>query len=238
MTTNPPINLWSSPDHARDYLERADSISHRTEGEAALLEFIPEDARRILDLGTGDGRLLALVKKHLAAQSLVKHTSHQPEAVAIDFSPSMLEAARKRFAEDSSVTVIAHNFDEPLPDLRLAKTDLANAGLQNLGKFDAVISCFAIHHVVDERKRALYAEIHALLNPGGVFCNLEHVASPNPRLHEEFLRRIGFTVETEDPSNKLLDVETQLQWLREIGFEDVDCHWKWRELALLAGRRP
>jgi tRNA (cmo5U34)-methyltransferase len=57
-------------------------------------------------------------------------------------------------------------------------------------------------------------------------------------LHEEFLLRIGFTVETEDPSNKLLDLETQLGWLREIGFTDVDCLWKWRELALLAGRRP
>jgi tRNA (cmo5U34)-methyltransferase len=56
-------------------------------------------------------------------------------------------------------------------------------------------------------------------------------------LHEEFLHGIGYTPETEDPSNKLLEMETQLQWLREIGFADVDCVWKWRELALLVGRK-
>jgi tRNA (cmo5U34)-methyltransferase len=247
MTANSPINLWSSPDHVRDYLERADSISHRTEGESTLLEFIPEDAHRILDLGTGDGRLLALVKEDLARKSLLEKGQHrksekldstelprlEPESVAVDFSPSMLEAARQRFAADSSVTVISHNLDEPLTSV-----SLASAPSRSLGKFDAIISCFAIHHLVHERKRALYAEVHDLLNPCGIFCNLEHVSSPTPRLHEEFLHHIGYTVETEDPSNKLLDVETQLHWLRELGFVDVDCHWKWRELALLAGRKP
>ena len=212
MTATQPVNLWTSSEHAREYLDRADSISHRTEGEGALLEFIPAGTRRILDLGTGDGRLLALVRKSFP----------DTEAVALDFSPAMLEAARNRFVEESSVRIVAHNLDNPLPAL---------------GKFDAVISSFAIHHLLHERKRALYAEIYGLLNPGGVFCNLEHVASVSPRLHKEFLERIGFTVETEDPSNKLLDVETQLGWLREIGFAEVDCHWKWRELALLAGRR-
>jgi len=206
------VNLWTSSEHVNDYLQRADLISHRGEGEAALLEFIPHGTRRILDLGTGDGRLLALVRR--------EHP--ETEAVAMDFSPAMLEAARKRFAEDEHVTVIEHNLDAPLPVL---------------GKFDAVISSFAIHHLVHERKRALYGEVHASLNAGGLFCNLEHVASPTQRLHEEFLSRNGFTRDTEDPSNKLLDVETQLGWLREIGFLDVDCHWKWRELALLAGRR-
>lgn len=207
------VNLWSSSEHALDYLNRADSISHRGEGEAALLEFVPPDARRILDLGTGDGRLLALVKRD---------RSHV-EAIALDFSPAMLEAARKRFAGDATITVLAHDLDVPLP-------------ASKLGRFDAVVSSFAIHHLEHPRKRALYAEVYSLLNARGVFCNLEHVASPTPALHEEFLSRSGFKPETEDPSNQLLDVETQLGWLRQIGFLDVDCHWKWRELALLAGR--
>ncbi len=213
MTAIKPVNLWTSDEHAREYLVRADTISHRGEGEAALLECIPANVRRILDLGTGDGRLLALVRREYP----------DTDAVAVDFSPTMLEQAEKRFAEDPRVTVLAHNLDAPLPPL---------------GMFDAVISSFAIHHLVHERKRELYSEIFRMLNTGGVFCNLEHVASPSARLHEEFLTRIGFTVETEDPSNKLLALETQLEWLREIGFADVDCLWKWRELALMVGGRP
>jgi SAM-dependent methyltransferase len=140
--------------------------------------------------------------------------------VAIDFSPTMLEKARIRFADDQNVTVIEHNFDVSLPDL---------------GKFDAVVSSFAIHHVADDRKRSLYAEIFELLEPGGIFCNLEHVASATPALHEKFREALGISDSPDDPSNQLLDVETQLRWFREIGFTDADCYWKWRELALLVG---
>jgi len=206
------INLWTSAEHALDYLGRADSIPHRVEGESILLEFIPAGVRRVLDLGTGDGRLLAIVK--------LAHP--EASAVAMDFSPAMLDAARQRFRGDASIAILEHNLEDPLPPS---------------GKFDAVVSSFAIHHLIHERKRSLYAEIYDSLTPGGVFCNLEHVASPTPELHEEFLRRIGYSLETEDPSNKLLDVETQLGWLRETGFMDVDCQWKCRELALVTGRR-
>ncbi len=206
------VNLWSEADHARDYLERRPSIPHREEGFGVLLEFLGPAPRRVLDLGTGDGFLLALIRdSHPGATG-----------VAVDFSPEMLGRARARFAAEPAVTVVEHDLSRPLPD--------------EWGTFDAVVSSFAIHHVDHPRKRALYGEVSERLEPGGVFCNLEHVESATPELHEAFLTAIGSP--KDDPSNQLLDVETQLRWLRELGFEQVDCHWKWRELALLAGVKP
>jgi tRNA (cmo5U34)-methyltransferase len=205
-------NRWRSDDHASAWLELLPTLPHIDEADAALLEWLPERVDRFLDLGTGNGRLISLL---LDARPTAR-------AVGLDFSPVMLDAVRRRFADDGRVEVIEHDIDEPLP---------------LLGPFCAVVSALAIHHCPDERKRELYAEAHDLLRPGGVFLNLEHVASPNDRLHESFLAAVGTTPEEDDPSNILLDVETQLRWLREIGFADVDCHWKWREVALLAGVR-
>ena len=50
-----------------------------------------------------------------------------------------------------------------------------------------------------------------------------------------FPNAIGYTPKTESKSDKVLPMETQLNWLREIGFVDVDCYWKWLEMALLIG---
>jgi SAM-dependent methyltransferase len=207
------MNEWQSAAHAAAYLERAGQIPHRASGEATLLEEIPCLVRRVLDLGSGDGRLLNMV---LDARSGAR-------GVALDFSPAMLDRLRARFGARPDVTIIDH--------------DLA-AALPGLGTFDVVVSSFAIHHLVHPRKRELYEEVWALLEPGGVFCNLEHVASATAAGHARFLAAMSTRPEDEDPSNKLLDVHAQLEWLREIGFVDVDCYWKWRELALLAGRKP
>ncbi len=212
---NSATSEWQTIEHALAYLARADKLPHRTEGEKALLEQIPQNAKRVLDLGTGDGRLLALVKLN----------NPSVDGVALDFSEPMLDQAKKRFGQDKNVTIVKHDFSLPLPR-------------KQLGSFDVVVSSLAIHHLTHPRKKQLYTEIFNLLNPKGVFCNLEHVSSATENLHLKFLAATGLTPETEDPSNKLLDVETQLHWLRQIGFVDVDCDWKWLEIALLVGSKP
>jgi len=137
----------------------------------------------------------------------------------------MLKRARKRFENNNSVEIVKHDLNLPLP-LNLWK------------KFDLVISGLAIHHLFDERKKQLYTEIFELLKPNGVFLNMEHVASATPELHQKFLTAVGLTPETDDPSNKLLDVHTQLEWLKQIGYTQVDCQYKWLEIAILKATKP
>ncbi len=208
-----PQNRWPDVDHALAYLAKADTIPHRAEGTAVFVELLPEAVGRVMDLGTGDGRLLDLV---LTARP-------RASGVGLDLNAEMLARARKRFAGDDRVVIVEHDLDDPLPDG---------------GSFDAIVSSFAIHHVADERKRTLYVECFDRLRPGGAFLNLEHVASPTVGLHDDFLAELGIAPADDDPSNLLAPVEDQLRWLRDAGYTDVDCHWKWRELALLVGVRP
>ncbi|HEY6886236.1 MAG TPA: class I SAM-dependent methyltransferase [Solirubrobacter sp.] len=205
---------WSDRDHVRFYLARVDGMPHRAEGDAVLEEEVPLDALRILDLGCGDGRLSALLR------------IRRPDAhvTMLDVSPPMLTAARQRFGDDPRAEIRVHDLADPLP------SDLVD--------LDAVVSGFAIHHLEDDRKRTLYAECLAALRPGGVFCNLEHVASSTPARHAEFLAALDLEPGQEDPSNRLVPADVQVGWLTDIGFADADVLWRWRELALLAAVRP
>ena len=90
----------------------------------------------------------------------------QASGVFVDFSEHMIEAAKQKTDNHRAAFIVQD----------LATKDWTQS-VSGHALFDLVLSGLAIHHLPDERKRELYHEIFDLLKPGGLFLNLEHVAS-------------------------------------------------------------
>lgn len=211
MSDHAVAHRWDDPDHAKDYLANRQEVPHRTEGEATLVEALGPRVERVLDLGAGDGRVLATV--------LAAHPG--AGGVALDHNPAMLDTARSRFAGETDVTVVDHDLSIALPS--------------SLGTFDAVVSALAIHHFDEERRTALYREIAALLRPGGVFADLDLVCSTTEALHDRFAEQTPWGRNPDVAWDRHPTLTQRLDWVAGAGFTDVDCLWKWREMALVVG---
>jgi cyclopropane fatty-acyl-phospholipid synthase-like methyltransferase len=211
MNQATPVGGWGDEQQVGWYLERIRRLDARQAGERMLVDALPAAPASVLDLGCGDGALLALTMQHRPSIE---------RGVGLDRSAPMLARARERFAGD--------------PRVGVREADL-NDTITAFGTFDVIVSGFAIHHLPHERKRALFREIDASLEPGGVFANLEVVASETPELHAAFLAAIGRTAD--DPEDRLATIEDQSAWLRDAGLRNVGCLWRWRGFALLVAER-
>ncbi len=204
-----------------------------------VLAFTGRPIDRVLDLGSGSGVLASAVLDRFPGATMV----------LADFSEPMLEAGRPRFPS-------------PPHHLRVVdfSTPLWTDAVRDLAPFDAVVSGFAIHHQPDESKRRIYAEIFELLAPGAPFVHIEHVASATPWIEHQFNELLvdrmyaydqqtgggrtreqvadDYVYRPDKAANILAPLETQLQWLRQIGYLDVDCLFKIYELCLFIGRKP
>ncbi len=196
--------------------------------------------QRFLDIGCGDGVLGAALLERFSGSS----------GVLLDFSEPMLLAAREKLhAQASRLTFIQSDYGDAAWVTQVSE----------YAPFDAIVSGFSIHHQPDERKRRVYSEIYDLLAPGGIFVNLEHVASRTPwgqtlfdecfidslvkyhhrsetgRTREQIASE--FYERDDKKANILASVDDQCAWLRTIGFTDVDCYFKVFELAVFGGRK-
>jgi ubiquinone/menaquinone biosynthesis C-methylase UbiE len=233
-----PGSSWTDVDVSRWFLdERRRAVPLGDEQVDIMLRvarrFVPQPAR-VIDLGCGDGFVARAILSEFP-------TAH---ALLIDHSEPMLGRAHEAMSPFSGRYEIRHgNLNESLPPQ------------VGDGPFDLIVSGYAIHHLPTARKRSRYQEVFDLLRPGGLFVNVEHVASATPALQGIFdeayidhfaavTGRDRTEVEREyhgrpDKADNILEpVEAQIGWLREIGFQEADCYFKWLELAVFGGRKP
>ncbi|HEY7278780.1 MAG TPA: class I SAM-dependent methyltransferase, partial [Trebonia sp.] len=157
------VSFWKSreSDHARRDAERRVLM-------AELLPFAVDEPFTFVDLGAGTGAASRTVLDHFTAA----------HAVLADFSSQMMaqgEVELKPYA--GRYTYV--------------EFDLTAAGAwptSIAGPVDAVISSLSVHHLKDERKQSLFAEILAHLAPGGWYLNYDPVMPPNPVVEEAWLR--------------------------------------------------
>jgi tRNA (cmo5U34)-methyltransferase len=237
--------VWKSASLVESYLKRIRKGLPMAEAQIDVMMRVIEGrgqpVRNFLDLGCGDGILAAAI------------LSEYPEAtgVLVDFSMPMIDAALRNL-KDYTQTLHFTNLNYADPSWFKM--------VSQRGPFDVIVSGYSIQHQTDAEKKQIYADLFDLLEPGGVFVNMEQVASPTPwvmSLHDNFFidslwvsqvseegaRSRSQVAEAyhsrpDKAANVLAPVEKQCHWLRQIGFEDVDCYFKAFELAVFGGRRP
>ena len=239
-----PAEVWKLAPVAEQFLSIRAGIPLAQEQIAIMLAILASHGQPVdhfLDLGCGDGILGAAVLGRYP----------QSHGVLADFSEPMLEQARQSLKKFSS-------------QLEFLNVDYADPAwvhtVQHAAPFDAIVSGYSIHHQPHARKREIYAEIYSLLKPGGWFINVEHIAPSTDLVTEMFESHIiearvareistggsqtreqitdAFNSRQDKSVNILAPIETQLAWLRELGYQDVDCYFRIYALAVFAGRRP
>jgi SAM-dependent methyltransferase len=235
--------VWKLPAIVNRFLSYRAAIPMAQEQIGVMMSILKSRAQPVedfLDLGCGDGILGATI--------LGEYPSSR--GVLADFSEPMLEEAREQL-KDYADQLVFENIDYGNP----AWVTRVHAN----GPFDAIVSGYSIHHQPDARKRQIYKEIFSLLKPGGWFINIEHVSSEaqlNIDLFEHHYVSARYAIEQHDGGTRTFDqlseeyknrpdkaanilapVEAQCDWLRELGYEEVDCYFRIYELAVFGGRK-
>jgi len=243
-----PDHRWTESESAtyRDLSRYA--VPQRERQTALIVDRVGATAATgdVLEICCGEGLLTAALLEHLPAGRVL----------AYDGSDSMLAATRERAARSiaGADRLVTRKIDIADRDWRRFEAPLR-----------AAVSSLAVHHLDGPGKRALFADLHAALAPGGVFV-LADVIQPTSAAGSaiaadlwdqevkgralsldgdlggfEAFRRADwnhFRHETLDPIDKPSTVAEHLDWLRDAGFAEVDLHWMTAGQMILSAVRP
>ncbi|WP_292391108.1 class I SAM-dependent methyltransferase [Methanosarcina sp. UBA5] len=178
----------------------------------------------ILDIGAGTGLLSAFLMERYPEASFT----------LIDISEKMLDMAKERFRDNPNVKYVVadcskHHFAE---------------------KYDMVVSALSIHHLEDSGKKEIYKKSYFLLKQNGIFINADQVYGET--LFIENLNKQIWRQYIEDSvlsDEEILDgyerikldkestLDQQMNWLKEAGFYDVSCIYKFYHFVVMFGRK-
>lgn len=204
----------------------------------AIVGCLPASGGRILELGCGTAELSLKILRRFPSV----------EIIAIDYSPRMLEVARKK--------IESSGFSQRWTGLEMDFGDWANEtqSLPFNEGFHACVSSLAIHHLSDAMKLKLFQRISQSLEAGGCFWNADPILPESERMRTIYqtvredwaiqqgttLAEIRAKVGSSTPfghsqPDQLASLSTHLEMLKLAGFTTIAVPWKYYGIAVFGG---
>ncbi len=212
----------------------------------------------ICDLGAGTGKESQALLDHLPNSSLVAVDISAPMRVAFE------SRIRARYGTLDRVAFVVKDMlnDDLLPLL------VEQANSRGRSRYDMVVSAYSIHHFSIEDKRKVYKLMYDLLSPGGLMVNIDLLSYNSAKVSREahdfdmdYIKRSfddppdsvlnapGITKDRLEKlgkdwllhmvrDNVLHSSEVQLDLLREIGFANCECVFRYWQQGLLRAEKP
>lgn len=199
------------------------------EMQATLLGYLPqyEQPPRILELGAGTGALTEKAAKTFPGASIC----------VADLSSESLNICSKRVGQMAHVQTLVG--------------DMRSLDLEQ-NEFDLVLSSIAIHHLTSPEKQKLFNDCLDWLKPGGIISYCDQFGAPTPEIYAaniDHWHRIALSkgatesewmawMEHQDKHDYHDSLGDQMNWLKQAGFEQIDCQWRNLLWTVLTARKP
>lgn len=191
------------------------------------LPFHQRQSIRVVDLGCGTGTIARRIKDVYPLA----------QVTCVDIAEKMLNIAQLKLGEaDDDLRYQLANFE----DYEFDST------------YDVAVSSLALHHLVsNDDKIKFYKKIYNCLTVGGVFYNADVILGSSPELQERYMEKwreyMLLQVSAKEIDQKWIpqhydedhpaSLMSQLDWLQDVGFLEVDVVWKYYNFSVYGGRK-